>query len=57
VRAIFFDEEHARAAAVRLAAEGWQAGVERERLDEADAARPPLPPLDLPTAPKRIKRP
>lgn len=26
-------------------------------LDEADTAPPSLPPLDLPTAPKRIKRP
>ena len=26
-------------------------------LDEADTAPPALPPLDLPTAPKRIKRP
>ena len=90
MRGIFFDEEHARAAAARLAADGWQAGVERERLagedddedhpwavvgdapafvfemlvdeydgwlDEADTAPSALPPLDLPTAPKRIKRP
>ena len=90
MRGIFFDEEHARAAAARLAADGWQAGVERERLagedddedhpwavvgdapafvfemlvdkydgwlDETDTAPPPLAPLDLPTAPKRIKRP
>jgi hypothetical protein len=94
MRGIFFDEEHARAAAARLATDGWQASVERERLagedddedhpwavvgdapafvfemlvdeydgwlDETDTApppvRPPLPPLDLPTAPKRIKRP
>ena len=90
MRGIFFDEEHARAAATRLAADGWQASVERERLagedddedhpwavvgdapgfvfemlvdeydgwlDDADTAAPALPPLDLPTAPKRIKRP
>ena len=36
MRAIFFDEEHARAAAARLAADGWQAGVERERLAGED---------------------
>ena len=89
MRAIFFDEEHARAAAARLVSDGWQAGVERERLagedddedhpwavtsdapvfvlellvDEYDGwldegrTAPPLPPLDLPSAPKRIKRP
>ena len=94
MRGIFFDEEHARAAAARLAADGWQASIERERLagedddedhpwavlsdapgfmlevlvdthdgwlDEADGApaeqTAPLPPLDLPTAPKTIKRP
>ncbi len=90
MRAIFFDEEHARAAAARLSSDGWQASVQRERLagedddedhpwavvgdapafvlellvdeydgwlDEGTAAAPPLPPLDLPVAPKRIKRP
>ena len=36
MRGIFFDEEHARAAAARLAADGWQAGVERERLAGED---------------------
>ena len=89
VRAIFFDEEQARAAAARLTADGWRAGVERERLagedddedhpwsvvgdapafvlellvDEYDGwldegpTAPSLPPLDLPAAPKRVKRP
>ena len=36
MRGIFFDEEHARAAAIRLAADGWQASVERERLAGED---------------------
>ena len=36
MRGIFFDEEHARAAAARLAADGWQAGVQRERLAGED---------------------
>ena len=36
MRAIFFDEEHARAASARLKADGWQAGVERERLAGED---------------------
>ena len=97
MRGIFYDEEHARAAAARLAADGWQAGVERERLagedddedhpwavlsdapafmlevlvdahdgwldegegpdDVGGAALPAPPPLHLPTAPRRIKRP
>ena len=36
MRGIFFDEEHARAVATRLVADGWQAGVERERLAGED---------------------
>ena len=91
MRAIFFDEDDARAVAARLLADGFEASVARERLagedddeghpwavlsdapeflvellvDEHDGwldvedAEPasPLPPLDLPAAPKRIKRP
>jgi hypothetical protein len=97
VRAIFFDEDDARAVAARLRADGFEATVARERLagedddeghpwavlsdapelmvdllvDEYDGwldhegpgteagptVAPPLPPLDLPAAPKRIKRP
>ena len=96
MRAIFFDEDDARAVVDRLRADGFEAHVERERLagedddedhpwavlsdapafmlevlvdthdgglDEADGAEPPReqgapsPPLHLPTAPKRIKRP
>ena len=91
MRAIFFDEDDARAVAARLRSDGFEASVARERLagedddedhpwavlsdapelmvemlvdeydgwldaeDEAPAA-PPLPPLDLPAAPRRIKR-
>jgi hypothetical protein len=36
VRGIFFDEEHARAAAARLAADGYAAEVVRERLAGED---------------------
>ncbi|KRF36728.1 hypothetical protein [Nocardioides sp. Soil805] len=92
MRAIFFEEEDARAVAARLGADGFEADVTRERLagedddeghpwavvsdapdflvellvDEHDgwldredtvADAPPLPPLDLPAAPRRIKRP
>ena len=97
MRAIFFDEDDARAVIVRLRRDGFEAHLERERLagedddedhpwavvsdapgfmlevlvdthdgwlDEGDVggatAREqgdPLPPLHLPTAPKRIKRP
>jgi len=90
VRGIFFDEDHARAAAARLIRDGFDATVTRERLagedddedhpwavltdapdlilepliDEYDGwldvdeqPGPALPPLVLPTAPKRIKRP
>ena len=89
VRAIFFDEDGARAVAARLAGDGFEATVTRERLagedddedhpwavltdapsfllellvDEHDGwlddeapAPPPVPPLDLPTAPERVKR-
>jgi hypothetical protein len=93
VRAIFFDEDDARAVVTRLRADGFEAHVERERLagedddedhpwavlsdapafmlellvdshdgwldegDPQDAADVPAPPpLDLPTAPRRIKR-
>jgi hypothetical protein len=90
VRAIFFDEDDARAVVGRLVADGFEAHVERERLagedddedqpwavltdapaftvevlvdshdgwlDEGEEQSYPLPPLHLPTAPKRIKRP
>jgi hypothetical protein len=100
VRAIFFDEDDARAVAARLRADGFEATVARERLagedddedhpwavlsdapelmvdllvdeydgwldheasgGEADPTVAPTgprpPPLDLPAAPKRIKRP
>jgi hypothetical protein len=98
VRAIFFDEDDARAVVARLRADGFEAHVERERLsgedddedhpwavlsdapafmlevlvdthdgwlDEGPDGGPaageehgdPPPPLHLPTAPKRIKRP
>ena len=94
VRAIFFDEDDARAVVRRLGADGFEAHLERERLagEDDDEDHPwavlsdapafmlevlvdthdgwlddgvldarehatPLPPLDLPTAPKRIKRP
>jgi 8-oxo-dGTP diphosphatase len=91
VRAIFFEEDDARAVAARLRADGFEASVARERLagedddedhpwavlsdapelmvemlvDEYDGwldaedtapAAPPVPPLDLPAAPRRIKR-
>jgi hypothetical protein len=36
VRGIFFDEEHARAAAARLRADGFDAAVDRERLAGED---------------------
>ncbi len=88
-RAVFFDEDDARAAAARLLREGWSASVERERLagedddedhpwavtsdapafvlelvveqhdgwlDEGEPVPPALPPLALPTEPRRIKR-
>ena len=90
-RGIFFEEDHARAAARQLEADGFDAQVVRERLageddDEGhpwavltdaptfqldllvdrydgwlDTGDPPGPgpavPLDLPVAPKRVKRP
>ena len=89
-RAIFFEEEHARAAIVRLRRDGYDADLTRERLagedddedhpwavvsdapdivlelivddldgwlDVEEPPAPSLPPLDLPTAPKRVKRP
>lgn len=90
-RAIFFDEESARAVAARLANDGYDAHVIREELagedddedhpwavltdapafvlelhaDEFDGwldAEPSLPlplpaPVELPTAPRRVKRP
>lgn len=89
-RGIFFDEDDARAAAARLAAQGYDAALTRERLagedddddhpwalttdapdtvlellvdeydgwfDVAESPAATLPPLVLPTAPKRIKRP
>ena len=89
MRGIFFDEDDARAVVARLAADGYDAHTERERLageddDEdhpwavlTDAPElvlellvdrydgwldlgeepPPAPPLELPTAPRKIKRP
>jgi hypothetical protein len=97
VRAIFFDEDDARAVVARLRADGFEADVTRERLagedDDEDhpwavlsdapafmlevlvdthdgwldeeegpheaggAGLPAPPPLHLPTAPRRIKRP
>jgi hypothetical protein len=90
VRAIFFDEDEARAVVARLRADGFEADVTRERLagedddedhpwavlsdapafmlevlvdshdgwlDEGEEQSDPLPPLHLPTAPTRIKRP
>jgi hypothetical protein len=96
VRAIFFDEDDARAVVARLRADGFEADVARERLagedddedhpwavlsdapafmlevlvdthdgwldegegaDGAGGALPAPPPLHLPTAPRRIKRP
>lgn len=89
MRAIFFEEDEARAVARRLLANGFDAVAEREQLagedddeghpwavvtdapdfmvelmiDEYDGwldtgpEAPSLPPLVLPTAPKRIKKP
>ncbi len=90
MRAIFFDEDDARAVAARLVADGYQAEVGREKLagedddedhpwfvrtdapafvlelvvDETDGwlddeqpAPPPPAPLDLPSTPRRVKRP
>jgi hypothetical protein len=102
VRAIFFEEDDARAVVARLRADGFEAHLERERLagEDDDEDHPwavlsdapafmlevlvdthdgwldedapdeaprqvdgeaeqttPLPPLDLPTAPRRVKRP
>ena len=98
MRAIFFDEDDARAVVARLHADGFEAHLERERLsgedddedhpwavlsdapafmlevlvdthdgwlDEGPDVGPgggeehgdPPPPLHLPTAPRRIKRP
>lgn len=89
MRAIFFDEDHARAVVARLRADGFEASTERERLagedddadhpwavvtdapsfmlevlvdthdgwlDEGEEAAATAPPLDLPAAPRRIKR-
>lgn len=89
VRAIFFDEDDARAVVARLRADGFEASIVRERLagedddeahpwavvsdapdvmlevlvdthdgwlDEGDEPQASLPPLDLPAAPRRIKR-
>lgn len=93
VRGIFFEADHAEAAAARLRHDGYDARVVRERLagedddedhpwavvtdapeaalellldaydgwldaeEPAAAPTPVLPPLTLPTAPKRVKRP
>ena len=95
MRAVFYDEDDAIAAAGRLRKDGWDVSLTRDRfagedddedhpwavltdapaivlellveqydgwLDEDDGAapdpssRPVLPPVELPTAPKRIKR-
>jgi hypothetical protein len=89
VRAIFFDEDDARAVVARLRAAGFEASTEREKLagedddeghpwavvsdapgfmlevlvdthdgwlDEGEEPPSTLPPLDLPAAPRRIKR-
>ncbi|WP_239021757.1 hypothetical protein [Nocardioides jishulii] len=93
MRAIFFDEDDARAVEARLLRDGYTADLVRERLsgedddedhpwavvsdapefvldlltdefdgwldpEEPDVAPPPvLPPLELPRAPRRVKRP
>ncbi|MGD9961032.1 hypothetical protein [Nocardioides sp.] len=91
MRGIFFEEDHARAVAERLARDGYDASIRRERLageddDEAhpwavltdapgfvfellidqydgwlEVDEPAAPadqhPVELPTAPRRIKRP
>jgi hypothetical protein len=90
VRAIFFDEDDARAVVAELEREGWSAALSRERLagedddedhpwavssdapafrlellvdahdgwlDEGGELSPGLPPVELPLAPRRIKRP
>lgn len=91
MRAIFFEEDSARAVAARLLADGFEAAVARERLagedddeghpwavltdapqlmvellvdehdgwldvEDAPGAAPAPAPLDLPAAPRRIKR-
>ena len=89
MRAIFFDEDHAREVVRRLVAQGFEASAERERLScedddeghpwavvtdapellvelavdefdgwlDSETPAPTAPPLDLPAAPKRIKKP
>ena len=90
MRAIFFDEDDARAVVARLTADGFEATAARERLagedddedhpwavltdapelvlellvdehdgwlDADDEAPPPVVPLDLPAAPRRVKNP
>ncbi|WP_201931707.1 hypothetical protein [Nocardioides donggukensis] len=92
MRAIFFDEDEARAAAAELAGDGWSARVERERLagedddedhpwavvgdapsfvlellvdrydgwldgDDGSPTTATPAPLDLPSGPRRLKRP
>ena len=95
VRAIFFDENDARAVVARLVSDGFEATLDRERLagedddeghpwavlsdapdfilemlvdeydgwldaeEDEEAVAPPLvlPPLNLPSAPRRVKRP
>ncbi|WP_425489406.1 hypothetical protein [Nocardioides piscis] len=88
-RAIFFEEDDARAAVRRLLANGFDAVVDRELLSgedddeghpwavvtdapdlmlellvdehdgwlDSETPLPTAPPLELPTAPKRIKKP
>jgi hypothetical protein len=90
VRAIFFEEDDARAVMARLLVDGFHAQVVRERLagedddedhpwavltdapgfmlellvdahdgwlDEEEDDRQAAPPVDLPTEPRRLKRP
>jgi hypothetical protein len=90
VRAIFFDQDDARAAVAELEREGWSATLGRERLagedddedhpwslvsdapafrlellvdshdgwlDEGGELDPAQPPIELPSGPRRIKRP
>ena len=88
MQAVFFDEEHARAAVLRLAKDGFDATCRRERFAgedddedhpwsvttdapsdvlahlveeydgwlEPDVSPRPTAPLELPDAPRRVKR-
>ncbi|MEP6816479.1 MAG: hypothetical protein ABI873_13095 [Marmoricola sp.] len=50
-RAVFFEEAHAREVVVRLRREGYDGW-----LDVPDQEPSAVPPLDLPSAPKRVRR-